>query len=79
MNPSTMPRLETTSIQTIKTENYRTIGYIEVGKEGGQIGMDRAYRRVAYFDPMANVTRDANHQPIALGNALTDILSQDKN
>ena len=75
MTPTPMPVLETTSIQALKGEHFRTIGYIEIGKDGAQVGMDSAYRQVAYFDPVANVTRDANHQPIALGNALADILA----
>jgi len=59
---------------TLKDNGFRIIGYIDEDGDGKQTALDASYRHVGYYDPRANVTKDAGFKIIGNGNQLAALI-----
>lgn len=60
--------------QTLKDNQFRTIGYIETDNYGSQTIKDSQFRTCGSYDPKTNTTKDAQFRTVGTGNLLTTLL-----
>ncbi|HEX5359581.1 MAG TPA: hypothetical protein VFW49_00540 [Fluviicoccus sp.] len=59
--------------QVFRDSQQRIIGRIEQRHDGSWVARDAGYRVVGYYDPVANLTRDASWRIVGNGNQLTSL------
>lgn len=61
--------------QPLKDARYRTIGYIDMDRDGKQTGRDARYHIVGYYDPRTNLTKDVRFHTVGSGNLLAALVA----
>lgn len=63
------------SIQTLKDQHYRVIGFIETRPDGSQLIKDAQRHGLGYYDPRQNQTKNQRYHFVSHCNLLTTLLS----
>lgn len=60
--------------QVVKDERLRTLGYIEQQPDGRLKAVNAKEETIGWYDPLRNLTLDADQRPLVLGDGLAELL-----